>query len=226
MLDVLFPRLCIGCSRLGGYLCAECIHKISVREWQQCPMCGQRSVNGATHARCAKPLGMDGLVSVLAHKGLVKRMIGKLKYRLVTDMYETVMDVVVSLGEYEALEENNWVVVAVPLHERRQRWRGFNQAEELARRWADYFGWEWRAGVLERRVYTKPQVGFARAQRLENVKNAFGLRQRSEIRNLKQGGTDILLVDDVWTTGATMRECAKVLKRAGVGKVWGLTVAA
>lgn len=163
-------------------------------------------------------MGMDGLIRVLEYRGLVKRMVGKVKYRLVVDMVDEVVETVVSLGELEPLAREKWLVVAVPLHKNRLRWRGFNQADELARRLAKYGGWEYGEGVLVRRVDTKPQVGLSAVQRRKNVVGAFGVRSKRVCGN-------ILLVDDVWTTGATMRECAKVLKRAGVAKVWGLVVA-
>jgi len=184
-------------------------------------MCGRPSMYGVVHARCRRSWGMDGVVGVLEYKGLAKNVIGKIKYRGVRDMYATLVEALVSLGEFSVLANDEWWVVAVPLHKRRLRWRGFNQAELLAERLAGYFGWEYGKGWLVRTKYTKPQVNLVRKERLVNVKGAFDLS--GEAGRLK--GKNVLLVDDVWTTGATMRECGKVLKRAGAKKVWGLVVA-
>jgi len=225
VMEVLFPKTCVGCGKWGGYLCGECVDRLEVKKKFGCPMCGKGSMLGMTHGRCRRKLGMDGLVSVLKYRGLGKRMIGKLKYKLVRDLFDEVLEIVVSLGDFEALERRNWVVVAVPLHPRRERWRGFNQAEELAKKLANYFDWEWKRELLKRKKYTKLQVELKGDERRENVRGVFRISNKLQGASNKIKGKDILLVDDVWTTGATMRECAKILKRKGVKKVWGLVVA-
>jgi ComF family protein len=112
--------------------------------------------------------------------------------------------------------QNADCVVPVPLHRRRERTRGFNQARELARRLGP--------PVLEPLVrirHTVPQVELAADQRHENLRNAFGLRKRAT--NLK--GMRVVLVDDVSTTGATLETCAMVLRDAGVAEAHALTAA-
>lgn len=178
---------------------------------------------GVTHVRCKKRWGMDGLTAAFEYRGVVSRLIQKIKYKRVEEIYEVVVEMVVSLGEFTVLERGSWLVVGVPLHRRRVRERGFNQAELLARALAESFGWEHVEGVLVRRRYTKPQVKLEKSERLENVRGAFKIGGREAERLVR--GRGVVLVDDVWTTGATMRECAKVLKRCGAGEVWGLVVA-
>jgi ComF family protein len=107
------------------------------------------------------------------------------------------------------------LVVPVPLHRRRRRARGFNQAEELAR----HLGLEWE-DVLRRTRATPSQTDLPAAQRHANVRNAFAVRRRHEV-----DGLTVLLVDDVSTTGATLDACASVLRRAGAREVRALTAA-
>ena len=109
-------------------------------------------------------------------------------------------------------------VLPVPLHERRLRERGFNQASMLAKTAADSLGAAFRDTWLERIVRTKPQTGAS--DRAGNVASAFQARLPASAK-----GRPILLVDDVWTTGATMRECAKALRAAGAGPISGFALA-
>ncbi len=113
----------------------------------------------------------------------------------------------------------NILLLPVPLHKRRQRWRGFNQAEIIARPLAEYFGLDLSLELLVRRRYTRPQAKLEPAQRRQSIKNSFVCRRQ----NL--AGKVILLIDDVATTGATLAECARILKSAGAKKVCGLVVA-
>jgi ComF family protein len=116
------------------------------------------------------------------------------------------------------------VLVSVPLHHNKLRQRGFNQAELIARA-AMKISPAWDrlrlcAGVLERKRETASQIGLTTHQRRENLRGAFGVAQRELVE-----GREVLVVDDVFTTGATVSECARVLRRAGASKVWVATVA-
>jgi len=116
------------------------------------------------------------------------------------------------------------VVVPVPLHRRKLRQRGFNQTELIAKEALKLQPWKGRLSlgpsVLERRRETQSQTGLTRHQRRENMRGAFVVVRSEEI-----AGREILLVDDVFTTGTTVSECARVLRRAGASKVWVATVA-
>ena len=115
-------------------------------------------------------------------------------------------------------------VIPVPLHHTKLRQRGFNQAELIARSAIKSSAHAGRlrlcAGVLERKRETASQIGLTSHQRRENLRGAFGVAQPEAVR-----GREVLLVDDVYTTGATVSECARVLRRAGATKVWVATVA-
>jgi len=119
---------------------------------------------------------------------------------------------------------DSMAVIPVPLHRTKLRQRGFNQAELIARaamkirQPGDRL--RWCAGVLERKRETASQIGLTTHQRRENLRGAFAVAQPELVK-----GREVLVVDDVYTTGATVSECARVLRRAGVRKVWVATVA-
>lgn len=244
----------MGCGEVGKYLCVMCMNRVRNGK-QVCPMCDEGSMWGVTHVKCRRRSGMEGLVKVFEYQGVMRRMVGKIKYKFVSDMMNELIEAVVSVGEFEPIGRGDWLVVGVPLHPSRERWRGFNQSELLAERIANYCGWEYGERVLIRLKNTRPQVGLMAEKRKENVVGAFTLSEKYQREILRPSGSPhlarsaqdeefglkslpnssstggrfvdrrVLLVDDVWTTGSTMRECAKVLKRAGVREVWGLVVA-
>jgi ComF family protein len=165
-------------------------------------------------------------VSIFAYQGICKRVIGKLKYRLVTQAFPDMIEAAISLGDLSQFASDEWVLVPVPLHASRHRWRGFNQAEYIAQALANYLNLEVATNLIARHKRTKPQMNLHARQRSNNIKDAFSLNRnhsRSVITSLQS--KKIVLVDDVYTTGATMKEAAKTLKRNGFGIVWALTLA-
>jgi len=129
-----------------------------------------------------------------------------------------------AITDLQPLFAGEVLVVPVPLHARKLRQRGFNQSELIARaglklKAADH-KYELNAKVLERRRETKSQIGLSRHQRRENIRGAFVVAKPGEVI-----GRKVLLVDDVFTTGTTVSECARVLRRAGASKVYVATVA-
>jgi competence protein ComFC len=114
-------------------------------------------------------------------------------------------------------------VVPVPLHSSKRRERGFNQAELIARAALKRNALptaKFAADVLERTRPTVSQIGLTRSQRVENIRGAFRVRHPSRVL-----GRSVLLIDDVLTTGTTVSECARILRKAGAEKVWVVTVA-
>lgn len=225
LLDFLFPRRCLGCGRWGEYFCQECRQAIKLIENQVCPVCERPAIEGRTHPRCQTRYSLDGLTSIFTYQGLIKEAIGKLKYKFITDLAEELIELTVEyLQNHKSYIINlkSSVLIPVPLHSRRQRWRGFNQAELLGRMLGQKFNWQVRTDLLARHKYTKPQIKLKGKERRRNIRGAFKINPNSKflIRNSK-----FILFDDVWTTGSTLRECGQVLKRAGAKEIWGLTLA-
>ncbi|MCL5784452.1 MAG: ComF family protein [Patescibacteria group bacterium] len=225
LLDLIFPKFCVGCHKWGTYLCSSCINHITQNELI-CPICTRPAIGGAVHPLCKRKCGLDGLWSLGSYRGVMQKAIKKLKYRFVTDLAEVLTNLMIEYwARYEAqfLEEikkdrgEGWVIVPVPLHPKRQKYRGFNQSALLGQLLSKKLGLGYQ-DVLKRLRYTKPQAQLSGAERRKNLKNVFALANSSLSSN-------ILLIDDVWTTGSTLKECCYVLKRGGAKKVWAITLA-
>jgi len=225
--DFLFPRECLGCGQTGNYFCEHCLNKLLLQPQRICPICSQFSPGGFVHPGCQQSLGLNGLTTVFQYKGIFKKAIKKLKYKFITDLAGNLVESFLSFcGEDKTFtqfcRQTNVFLVPIPLHPSRRRWRGFNQAELLGKMIAENLALPFQPNLLLRKKKTKPQVKLSKDERAENIKGAFILNGnlKLEIKNLK-----FIIFDDVWTSGATMREAARVLKRSGAQKVWGLALA-
>lgn len=227
ILDLLLPPRCVQCGSGGGLVCSQCeAELLSTSPLTICGICSRPAINGFTHPRCRGKRGrpsLDRTLCTFSYRGPAGALVKELKYRGVHSLVE----VMVSLVE-EGLEEmgvetgSQAVVVPVPLHPFRKLKRGFNQAELLAAVLAERWRLECLPDALERIRETQPQVGLKEKARLANVRGAFAVpeKQRSALV-----GKDVILVDDVFTTGATLRECGRTLKRIGVRWVYAVTFA-
>ena len=222
-----FPAQCLGCGQWGSYLCSRCLNFLPVCPERICPVCQQPSLTGLTHPGCQKPRSLDGLTSVFAYQGIVKKAIIKLKYSFVKDLAQTILELFLSfIGEDKAFSrlilKEKIILTTIPLYWQRKNWRGFNQAELLGKMIADNLGIDFASNLLIRVKKTKPQTFLSQKQRLKNVRRAFNINQTNQM--FKKYSL-ALIFDDVWTTGATIKEGAKVLKTNGFKKVWALTLA-
>src|SRR3989344_555457 len=217
-LDLLFPKRCVSCGKFGAYICKSCFSKIEFIEKPVCPVCQRQAIGGKVHPGCQGRYRLDGLVGAARYRGPVKSAIAKVKYRWVYDIGKTLVDLLsASLWRFEI--PDNLILIPVPLHLRRKNWRGFNQAELLGKILSDRFGLKFFTALI-RISAGRTQVGLDKKDRKANVKDAFSLREEAAVK-----GQNILLVDDVYTSGATMAECAKVLKKAQAKTVWAMTIA-
>lgn len=223
LLDFLFPRRCLGCGQWGKYFCQNCLKEIKPLEKQVCPVCEKPAVSGKTHSKCQTKYSLDGLTSIFLYEGVIKEAITKLKYKFVTDLAEELIALGVKHLPSPIIHHTSYILVPVPLHPRRRRWRGFNQAELLGKMLAEKFNWQVQTDILLRHRHTKPQIKLKPKERKQNIRGAFRINPKT-IYNLKPNAY-YLLFDDVWTTGSTLRECGQVLKRAKLKQVWGLTLA-
>jgi competence protein ComFC len=227
LLDFIFPKHCVNCGKGGVYFCSICTSAIKQGELI-CSFCARPSLGGFTHPKCKRRYGLDGFWSLGLYKDPLRRAIQKLKYRWITDLSENLTDITLEywaknspiiLDQVKKSRGENWIVVPVPLHPSRQNWRGFNQSALLAKSFARKLGLEYSES-LKRIKNTKPQVKLKADERKANIKNAFSLATNHSLHT-----TNVLLIDDVWTTGSTLKECCYVLKRNGVKSVWALTLA-
>ncbi len=219
--DILFPKFCVGCGRIGSYICSSCQNTIERIVDPICPVCEYYSFDGSTHDRCKNNYTIDGLMSFFRYKGVVQKAIKQIKYSFVSDMVLHLISLAdVSTVFVSDAFLKDATVVPIPLHPFRQRFRGFNQAALIGKYLANSINLHYDESFLKRTQHSKPQVEMeTKKQRLHNIQGIFEVTRCSRLPET------VLLVDDVFTTGATMREAATALKRGGVKTVWGVTIA-
>ena len=225
-LDTLFPITCIGCGAYGAWICARCLRCIPLLNTFVCPLCEKRPTPfGATCFHCVKNSSIDGLIVASSYKNiLLSRAVHYFKYRFVHDLSDTLGDLLTRQLLQTTLPLPD-ALIPVPLYKRRLRWRGFNQAELLA----DVLSERITPGlilpvhtdILLRRHATRPQMKIKNySERKKNMYNAFLVQNKKMLKD-----KNILLVDDITTTGATLFSCASALKKAGAKSVWGIVLA-
>jgi ComF family protein len=222
-LEILYPWRCPLC-RAGGEphagLCPSCLALLELRPAWRCPGCGRAlPLLGSS---CCPPAGegaLDGLLAALDYSTTARQAVHRFKFDRDT-LAGRAMGELLARAAADRLDVPGEVIVPVPLSRRRQRERGFNQAGLLARRLGRRLGLPVACRLLERARETPAQAGLAPAERKRNVAGAFRLRAQAAA---PPGG--VLLVDDVYTTGATLAECARVLKEAGAPAVFGVVFA-
>lgn len=221
ILDFLFPRRCLACGKLGKYFCDRCSGKIRTIEEREtiCPVCERPAIGGATHPFCKTRFSIDGLTSFFHYNGIIQKAIKAIKYRSVSDLSSEFVSLIPQ-SAFSLIPKPS-VLIPIPLHPFRLRLRGFNQAEVLGKLIAPRLGIPMRTDLVKRMKYTMPQVEMKdRNKRLKNMEKVFSIHKLFIINH-----SSVLLFDDVFTTGATMRAAASVLKKGGAEFVWGITMA-
>ncbi len=218
-LDLLFPQKCAGCGREGSLICQSCRRSLPGIVPPLCPRCGRPQPSGVLCPSCVSwQAQIDGIRSPFRFDGAIRQAIHQLKYRNVRALASPLSQL---LKEYLLANTiPGEVLVPVPLHGKRLRERGYNQAVLLAKALGKSIGLPVVEGCLVRQRHTPPQARTSTAdERRQNVADAFICRD--ERLREKQ----VLLIDDVATSGATLNACAIALKASGARSVWGLVLA-
>lgn len=209
---LLFPERCAGCGMIGVSLCEACMGRL-----EEVFMKGEIVVDGFR------------VFFAAGHSEILRKVLHRFKYVSDEMLVEALGELLVRRARC-ALEKMNvkevgreCVFVPVPLHRRRARERGFNQSAMLAKVMARDVGGSVEE-LLERSRATDVQARLPRAERIENVKEAFQMRDHV-VKSAVEIPVTVFVVDDVITTGSTFIECAKVLKSAGVRNVYGIMLA-
>ncbi len=214
-LDVVFPPVCAGCGRVGALLCPACAAQMERVTGPICPRCGQAlepGDNSTTLCReCREsPLVLCQMRAALRYQEPTSSLIHRFKYEgcfaLATPLAGSL------IAAWPAWEQPPDLIIPIPLHPRRKRRRGYNQSELLAAPLARALGLPLNPRGLQRVRHTAPQVGLGPEERHDNVHGAFVAA--NEVYQQR-----VLLIDDVLTTGATMRAAAEALLAAGAASV-------
>jgi competence protein ComFC len=226
--SLLYPPVCTICSAnvaTDEYLCRECETKIPRITPPFCAKCSEPFDGAITTAFvCAncghRTLYFDAAISAFRSRGIVRHIILDFKYAKHMHLRHLVARWLFAALDDERLRGREFdLIVPVPLHPARQRERGFNQAALLAESLSARISIPVRP-ALARTRFTTTQTAFDRVERMENLHGAFRLRKNADVRQLR-----VLLIDDVLTTGSTLSECARVLKKAGAASVYAATAA-
>src|SRR6266704_4397605 len=226
--SLLYPPVCTICGtsiRAAEYLCDQCEAKavrISAPFCEKCSEPFDGSIKGPfTCANCAhRTIYFEAAVAAYRGRGIVRQIIHEFKYgRQIHLRHLVARWLHAALDDERLCGRRFHVIVPVPLHPARLRERGFNQASLLAALLSAQTSIPAKP-VLERIRYTTTQTALDRSERMENLHNAFRLRKNADVRGLR-----VLLIDDVLTTGSTLNECARILKRASAFSVHAATAA-
>ena len=217
LLDLLFPKNCFGCQREKTYLCEDCISLLDI-------------INSHT---IFKTENLNDLYFALDYKKhslryehrLTKKLIQSFKYNpFIKSLSQPLSSLIITHFELceksipFIKEKNDFIIIPVPLSQKRLRWRGFNQAEEIAKNLSTYLGIPLLNDTLIKNKNTVFQSKLSDKERRENLLDTFSCNE--DMKDKK-----VLLVDDVYTTGSTMKECAKTLKKVGTKEIIGITIA-
>lgn len=216
--DIIFPKKCINCNREESYLCEDCLSLIEINPFTYC-LC--EKMEKRNKCENCKNRSLDKILSASSFNNhIVKEAIHKLKYGYIEELSIPLTLLILNhLQTINCQIDNSFFIIPVPMHIKKKRKRGFNQSEEIAKLISKSTNIPLSTTLIKTKK-TKPQMELNRIERIKNIKDCFAVKDKKEILNKK-----ILLLDDVYTTGTTMNECAKILKESGAKEVWGLTIA-
>ncbi len=226
--SLFYPSLCAICSATieqEAHLCQSCHDRAPRITAPFCEKCSEPFSGAITErfncANCEhRILHFDSAVAAYRSRGLVRKLVHEFKYGRRQYLRHPLAAWLGDAMSDPRLRGRRFdVIVPVPLHPTRERERGFNQATLLAELLSGKISVPLQA-LLERIRYTTTQTAYDRAERMENLHDAFRLRKNANVRELR-----VLLIDDVLTTGSTLSECARVLKEAGAISVYAATAA-
>jgi len=236
ILDLFFPKFCLGCQKEGFYLCPDCKETLDISQFNYC-LCDRNPLRlplNEKHGKCPKcqDKKLSGLYFALPYKEkeLTKRLIYQFKYPpYLKDLAKTFALI---LAEHLILSGKNtdeiWqdsILVPVPLERKKFNERGYNQSEELAKELSKILKIPAISDCLLKTKPTNSQMELSKSDRETNLLSSFTIQSIGVSDTPILFGKKVFLVDDVYTTGSTMQECTKVLKSAGAKSVWGICIA-
>lgn len=219
VIDLFFPRSCLGCGKVGDFICSRCSKKLSRLLPPICQRCGKPESSGTYCRECWGTRNhIDVIRSVFVFEGIIRRAVHEFKYRnlraIAVDLSQYMADYFL---EYKLAAD---ILLPVPMHANRLRKRGYNQSDLLAELISGRLSLPVRGDLIRRVRDNKPQARTTCVEeRRSNMENTFTCIS-SEV-----SGKDIIIIDDVCTSGATLEACAAALKMKGASNVSGFTLA-
>lgn len=222
--NILFPRLCFYCGKkiTHGYLCQVCEEKIEFLHPPLCRLCSMPINRNSTNIckNCIKKSAdYDKLVSITAYKEPLISLVHLFKYKdcdYLAEYFAALMIKHLSKINF-SLEEYSFIT-SIPVHSQTYKKRGYNQAELLGKKIADYFKIPFKNDIIYKDKFKPSQAKLPKEKRESNIKNTFTVKNNLLNQN-------IVIIDDIFTTGATIRECASTLKKKGADNILAITLA-
>ncbi len=214
LIDLIFPKACLGCGKPNQFLCPNCFRHLPLNP------------KAVLEDTWLDPLSRVAVASEYDHL-LVKKVIHTYKYHFIKELAEPLGVLISRQLKRIGWASKNTILIPVPLHQRRLRWRGFNQSELLSEKISQELDLALAKQIIIRTKNTPPQVKFKRTeQRQKNLKQAFALNHQSinPKRSFFRNKT-FILIDDVMTSGTTLQECAQVLKTLRPKKIKAAVIA-
>ncbi|HOW60916.1 MAG TPA: phosphoribosyltransferase family protein [Candidatus Moranbacteria bacterium] len=226
ILDILFPITCISCGKEDEWICQDCLSNIFIKNEHVCGICEKViTPDGKTCLACKKKSALGALITAVSYKNpTVAQAVHFYKYRFIPDLHIQLGNLMIKAIQKTDLPLPD-IIIPIPLHPRRLRWRGFNQSALLAK----HISLKLLPGteilmdekILIRKKYTFPQMKISSyQQRKENIKGAFSITNPEKIKS-----KTILLIDDIATTGSTIFECTRILKDSGAKEIYAAVIA-
>lgn len=218
----IFPKECFNCSREGEWFCDICSELLPTHNHKQCLFCGSESQKNGLCANCVKDTGISLAFAAFDYNDeVIAKAIKKFKYSFVVSVGEKLAELLVNefnRSDFKINYSSDCVIVPVPLSQKRLNWRGFNQSEILAKT----LGKNLKIGIvkdLKKKKDTKQQAELSAEARLNNLSAAFSWQGEPLL------GKTVIIIDDVLTTGSTVKEIAKELKKANVKRIGVIVLA-
>ncbi len=243
LLELFFPTFCCGCQKEGTYLCEDCKATLEISEFQYC-LCNKNplkiNLELNKYGKCSKcsDKKLSGLYFALPYKErvLTRKLIHQFKYQpYIKDLAKTLALLLAEhffiSGSNKEDVWNNGILIPIPLDRKKIKSRGYNQAEELAKELSKILRIPVLSDILIKTKTTRSQIELSGKEREQNLKGAFiinpvrGITSNGVKNPVKIAEKKIFLVDDVYTTGSTMEECASELLQAGAKQIWGVVIA-
>ncbi len=212
LLDLFFPKFCFGCQEEGSYLCQDCKGILQVSPYHQ----------------SFKTKNVDDLYFAVDYKSpLLKKLIQNFKYQpFIKELSHPLSSLIID--HFQLLDnpplfcerKSGFLLIPMPLEKRRLKGRGFNQAKEIAKEISNFLEIPLLDNILIKKQKTSPQVKLSEEERRKNISGVFSCQNQKMISK-----KSVLLVDDIYTTGSTMKEAAKVLRESGAKRIIGIVIA-
>lgn len=211
----------------GAFICARCVKKLHFIQQPSCKKCGTELISDREEY-CPDCLrhqkSFESGIALIQYNEAAKKSMAAIKYKNRREYLDFYAEGMVHRYGYFFQFHSDAVLVPVPVHPARLRSRGFNQAGELAVRLSRLTGLSVNESLLIRVRKTAPQKNLDPRERLRNLRDAFALGQNTQLTGNSSLPDAVILVDDIYTTGSTIEACTRVLKKAGVKKVYFVSI--